>query len=202
MKIIFIIFTLFFADFALAGDKKAIILIGPPASGKGYLANKIIANSQYKHVSVGDILRQSKNKDFKEKMKNGSLVSEGAVFEELGRYLDEKKYENIILDGVPRSESQIKLLDSMLKTKGFNIEKIVFIECPNDVLEERMKGRVAESKVKRDDDNSEVFKERIGLYYKNLIPIATYYDKNFPKQSVHLSCKSADIYADFVKISK
>lgn len=205
MKISFLTLLIIFINSinAFSVEKKAIILIGAPASGKGFLSSGIIKNDPtFTQISVGDILRSSNDKSLHETMKSGKLVSDEIIFAKLDEDIAKNKYQNIILDGVPRAKSQIQLLSNLLKKNGFKLDSVAFIQCSTDVLIDRMQKRASSSKNVRQDDNIDVFKKRIEIYNKNSPEIVSYYQKLNPKLVKTIDCTSKNTYEDFVGIKK
>ena len=99
-----------------------IILFGPPGAGKGtqskYLVNKIKGFQ----ISTGDLLRdEMKNqteigKLITKDMNEGKFVSDEIINNIIKKIVfDSKKKEKLIFDGYPRSLSQAKYLDMLLK---------------------------------------------------------------------------------------
>ena len=60
---------------------KNIILIAPPAAGKGTLADRLKKEFDYDYISMGDILREEAktNEVIKEKMERGILIDDSEV---------------------------------------------------------------------------------------------------------------------------
>ena len=60
-----------------------IILLAPPAAGKGTLANYLCEKFGYVSISTGDLLREEakKNKELEKLMHSGKLIDDNMVFE-------------------------------------------------------------------------------------------------------------------------
>lgn len=75
-------------------------------------------------------------------MKAGGLVSDDIV---VGIIRDRIKHEDcrfgFILDGFPRTLEQARALDAMLAEEGASVTKVVELNVPDEVLEERICGR-------------------------------------------------------------
>jgi adenylate kinase len=99
----------------------ALILLGPPGSGKGTVAKSLSAHFAIPHVSTGDILRENVKagtelgKQVKAVMDSGRLVSDQlvnlVVEDRLGRA---DCAQGVILDGYPRTIEQAKVLEGVL----------------------------------------------------------------------------------------
>jgi adenylate kinase len=99
-------------------------------------------------LSTGDMLRDAvaKQTDIGRKaqavMKAGGLVSDDIV---VGIIRDRIKQPDcrfgFILDGFPRTIEQAKALDAMLAEEGASVTKVVELQVPDQILEERICGR-------------------------------------------------------------
>lgn len=117
--------------------RNAIIFIGPPASGKGTQAKLLISkHKNYIHISTGDLIRNYL-KDFSGNYLDDDVIKK-LIIEQCNRVESENNSEIIyILDGVPRTISQINVIESL-----FNIKFIfLFQKISNDKLVDRMKQR-------------------------------------------------------------
>lgn len=131
--------------------KKELILVGPPASGKGTQTSRLAKETNLPHVDTGSLIRAA--------MKSGSeagniakgYVEKGELVpvEIVARIIKERLQENdcnngFILDGFPRSVEQAHILDDILKEidgdSGVK-PKVVYFEIPIDNLIERIVNR-------------------------------------------------------------
>ena len=122
------------------------ILLGPPGSGKGTQAKRLVEHFGLSHLSTGDILRDAVSKGTelglraKAIMASGKLVDDdtvnGLVF---ARLQDETK--DVLFDGYPRTLQQAEALGNFLSTKGIGLGLVVDVEVPQEALEARVVGR-------------------------------------------------------------
>lgn len=124
-----------------------IILLAPPAAGKGTQA-EILANRYHlNHISTGDLLRNAATMDnefgrnLKKVLESGVLVSDDVVLEVLGKYLKKNDNSNLLLDGFPRNLYQAEKLDEILKEKDLKIDYVFLLNVEKDVLLNRIIGR-------------------------------------------------------------
>jgi len=125
-----------------------MILLGPPGSGKGTQAQKLMKKFQTPQISTGDLFRAAvKNqtrlgKKAKKFMDRGDLVPDQIVVgmaEERLKQPDCKK--GFILDGFPRTLPQAEALDKMLSRLRMKIDAVLEIEVPDQEVIRRISGR-------------------------------------------------------------
>ena len=160
-----------------------IILFGPPGAGKGtqskYLVNKLKAFQ----ISTGDLLREEikKNSDIGKAitndMKNGKFISDDIVNKLVEKFiLDPKKKSKLIFDGYPRSLSQAKNLDLLLKNSNQSIDLILFLNVDKKTILKRLeKRKIIEN---RSDDVSDTIMRRYEKYMETTQPIINFYSEN------------------------
>jgi len=125
-----------------------VIFLGPPGAGKGTQAKRLTARHGIPQFSTGDILRTAVadgtvlGKQAKALMDAGKLVPDvivnGIVDEALASPMCAKGF---LLDGFPRTVAQATALDEMLKRRGRQIDHVILLEVPTEVLVERLSGR-------------------------------------------------------------
>jgi adenylate kinase len=121
-----------------------ILLVGPPASGKGTQAKVLVERLGVPQISTGDMLRAARNagtelgKAAETFMSQGKLVPDevviGLVRERL-QLPDAQK--GFILDGFPRTVPQADALDALLASLGVSIDHVIQVDVPRDLLVER-----------------------------------------------------------------
>ena len=159
-----------------------LILFGPPGAGKGTQANILIDKFKIAQISTGDMLREEVNskselgKAAKSIMEKGDLVSDKIIMSMIEKRIAKTDCKNgFILDGFPRTLKQAENLDKILKTLNLKIDKVIEINVDEKLLLKRIKQRASESKNIRQDDNSEILKNRIIVYKKDTLPVLNYY---------------------------
>ena len=201
---------------------KNIILLAPPAAGKGTLANILISKYGYVSLSTGDMLRSLAKTDLSlaNAMKTGMLIDDETVFEAVKHSISSisKPY---ILDGFPRTIKQAEMLDDLLKSLNKDLGVVIYLDVPKDVLEKRVTSRRICPKCKRSystitkelmpksdnlcddcnealttraDDSIETFEARYNEYLEKTSALIDYYQK----RDVLYSIKSLDTL-DIVK---
>jgi adenylate kinase len=183
-----------------------IILIAPPAAGKGTQSKLIEERYGIPHVSTGDLLREAAKKDehIRNELKLGHLINDDVTLSLLKEELKSDKYQNgYILDGFPRNLYQAYKYDEILKELNLDIGVIVVLELSYEEAKNRILGRLLCSNCgaiyneteptmipktngicdkcghdlyKRSDDNEETFKKRYQTYLEQTEPIIKYYE--------------------------
>lgn len=123
-----------------------IILIAPPAAGKGTQAKLLSSKYQIPHISTGDLLRAATGElgdIVKKTMESGALVSDDLVLKLLEERISKEDCQNgIILDGFPRNvsqaESYMKLLEKLNRPLGY----VIYLDASKEVTQKRIVGRL------------------------------------------------------------
>jgi len=124
-----------------------IILLAPPAAGKGTQAEILSNVYNLNHISTGDLLRSASReendfgKNLRQIMESGNLVSDDIVLEVLNKYLENTNNLNILLDGFPRNIYQAEKLDEILKLRNSQIDYVFLLNVPKEILLYRITGR-------------------------------------------------------------
>lgn len=184
---------------------RSIILIAPPAAGKGTQSDMLVEKYGFVHISTGDLLREVALHDesIKKLLETGNLIDDEIVFKLLrDRLLLDDCKKGFILDGFPRNVTQAIKYESLINELGISSNIVIYLDvdketaikrvagrvsCPNchrvfnDMIEESMplvSGKCDDCGsvlVKRTDDNAETFGTRYDVYCKNTLPLIDYY---------------------------
>lgn len=146
-------------------------MMGPPGSGKGTQAARIAARRDLAHISTGDMLRAAMaagselGKRVKDVVDRGDLVPDDLMLElVLDRLAKPDAASGFLLDGFPRTVAQARALCAALDGDR-ELELIVLLEVPEDVLVERALGRG------RTDDTEETIRHRLRVYLDSTRPV-------------------------------
>jgi len=128
--------------------KRRLILLGPPASGKGTVAAGLQREFGLPHISSGHLLRREaelgspvglRAKLFLEK---GDLVPDSIVLEFMSDWMRAASLDaGFMLDGFPRTIAQAKALDEWLDSRKAPIEAVLLFDCSLSVVLDRITGR-------------------------------------------------------------
>jgi adenylate kinase len=165
-----------------------LILLGPPGSGKGTQAQRLIHRHGIVQLSTGEMLRAAvaaqtpvglKAKDI---MASGGLVPDEVVVGIISDRLDQPDAANgFILDGFPRTVPQAQALDDLLKKKHIRLDAVVELRVNESALLQRVETRAAETRARgeevRLDDTPEVLTKRLASYRSLTEPLIHYYSE-------------------------
>jgi adenylate kinase len=157
---------------------KIIVLLGPPGSGKGTLAKGLIKDYDFQHISTGDLIRNSEDKELKKIIANGKMIPDDKMLEILKEKVKELDLEkNIAFDGFPRNIEQSKMLDKMLGKLGLGLNYAIFLDLPREEAIDRLKKR-AKEEGRKDDASFETINKRFDEYLEKTLPLVELYTKN------------------------
>jgi len=132
----------------MTSESTFIVLLGPPASGKGTQAALLREKLGLPHVASGDLFREHlKNetelgRKAKAFMDRGELVPDDVTIAMVMDRLSRPDCANgALLDGFPRTIAQAEALDRELAKRGQKIQGVPNIVVPDEVLVERVSGR-------------------------------------------------------------
>lgn len=125
-----------------------IILLGPPASGKGTQATRLEDKLGIPHVASGDLFRYNLKNETELGLKAKTYMDKGELVPDnvtIAMVLDRLSHEDCedgaLLDGFPRTIPQAEALDDALAEEGNAIDLVLNIQVPEDVLIKRVTGR-------------------------------------------------------------
>jgi len=165
-----------------------LILLGPPGSGKGTQAQRLIKRHGIVQLSTGEMLRAAAAAQTpvglkaQEIMASGSLVPDDIVIGIISDRLDQPDAaRGFILDGFPRTVPQAEALDELLRKKRLKLDAVIELRVNESALLQRVESRVAEMRSRgeevRIDDTSEVLTKRLANYRAQTEPLIHYYSE-------------------------
>ncbi len=183
---------------------KNIILFGPPGSGKGTQAAKLVEKYGLKHISTGDIFREElkNNTDLGQKareyMDQGLLVPDEVVIAMLGSKMDyflKETPKGFIFDGFPRTLAQAEALDRLMKGKDLRIDKVLSLVVSEEELTKRILLR-GKTSGRADDADRETVKKRVEEYNNKTAVVAGFYRKKNILNEIKGEGSIDDIFAN------
>ncbi|MCL7414493.1 MAG: adenylate kinase [ANME-2 cluster archaeon] len=204
-----------------------LVLVGAPGAGKGTQAMKISQKYAIPHISTGDILRDNLERgtqlglQAKEFMDRGELVPDIVLIGIIKDRLSEPDTATgFLLDGYPRTFPQAEALDDILGQITKELDVVIDIEVPDEVLVKRLAGRrmcrcgasyhvlfnppEVDGKCdhcdgelyQRDDDTEEAVKTRLVAYYAQTHPLIDYYSTKGLLRTVNGTGSIDDIFRE------
>ncbi|HLG85373.1 MAG TPA: adenylate kinase [Bradyrhizobium sp.] len=165
-----------------------LILLGPPGSGKGTQAQRLVERYGIVQLSTGEMLRAAVaagtpvGLQAKDIMAAGGLVSDEIVVSIISDRIDQPDAKNgFILDGFPRTVPQAEALDELLKHKHMKLDAVIELRVNESALLARVEKRAEETRARgeevRLDDTPEVLIKRLASYRSQTEPLIHYYSE-------------------------
>jgi adenylate kinase len=158
-----------------------MVLLGPPAAGKGTQARRLVGRYGGVHIDTGDILRANAERDTelgrraKAYMERGELVPDEVVIDTvLDRVAEIDCAHGFALDGFPRTVAQAEALDRHLDELGRPLDATVSLEVDEDELRRRLAERAREQD-RADDEDEQAIHQRLELFQRETEPLVDYY---------------------------
>jgi adenylate kinase len=162
------------------GNGTRLLLIGPPGAGKGTQAKILSTLFDIPAISTGDIFRENVRN-------NTELGAQAKAFMDAGnnvpdsltndlvsdRLAHEDCVNGFLLDGYPRTLSQVEALDGFLAESGHALDAVVELVADVEVVVERLSKRAVEQG--RTDDDESVVRHRLGVYAEQTAPLIEVY---------------------------
>jgi adenylate kinase len=159
-----------------------LIIMGPPGAGKGTQAKLIAARLEIPAISTGDIFRKNVSEETalgleaKRYMDAGDYVPDKVTNQMVrDRVAEADAAEGFLLDGYPRTVSQVAELDSMLAARGHSLDAVLLLTVDKDEVVARLAKRAAEEG--RSDDTEDVFRHRQEVYEEQTAPLIEVYEE-------------------------
>jgi adenylate kinase len=187
--------------------KNRIVLLGPPASGKGTQVELIQQRFKIPATSTGAILRREARTGTKigleahEIISRGGLAPDEMVLGLVQTWLSEID-GSFLFDGFPRTVEQAERFELLLKKRGTPLLLALFLDVSEETIRARMSRRLTCSvcgKVisvgrhvhdrsepcpncggkleARPDDNDAAVSRRLAAYREKSLPVADFYER-------------------------
>jgi adenylate kinase len=158
-----------------------MVLLGPPAAGKGTQGRRLAARFGGAHVDTGELLRAHVDegtelgRTARVHMERGELLPDGVVIAMVTERLAEAECaEDFVLDGFPRTVPQAEALDRQLAARAAPLQAVVELRISNEELHRRVAER-ARTEDRGDDEDAEAVRRRIESYLHETRPLVDYY---------------------------
>jgi len=170
----------------VADRYRALLMFGPPGSGKGTQGETLGHLPGFFHVSSGDVFRgldkkSELGKTFLSYSTKGELVPDDLTIKICSQHLKDKvdagEYDPsgdiLILDGLPRTVGQAEVLDGVIEPL-----RILHLVAPDEAkMVERLRGRALKSG-RPDDAKEDVIRNRLRVYHDETRPVLEHYDQS------------------------
>ncbi|MFN3664033.1 nucleoside monophosphate kinase [Yoonia sp.] len=179
-----------------------VFILGGPGAGKGTMCELAQIQLGWTHLSTGDLLRAELKAGgpvtelIKSFIDAGTLVPDEIVVKLLKDAIESTirhtGNRNFLIDGFPRSFSN---LDAWYAVFGQNVDlpKMIYFECPLEVLTQRILGRAQYSG--RSDDNVEAMKQRFETFKAETMPIVAHFKEQDKCIEIDTSQDRETVYA-------
>lgn len=194
---------------AVSHESLDVAFLGGPGSGKGTQAERLAAELGVPHVASGDLFRDNMRRQTRlgrlarTYMDRGELVPDDITDGMLRERLEQPDAAGgFVLDGFPRTLPQAESLTEMLTEQGRRLAAVVHLHVPDDVIVERLAGRLVcrecqrpfhrterpfercpegrcegEYLYRRDDDDPDTVRARLRTYHSETAPLVDYYER-------------------------
>lgn len=160
-----------------------LILFGPPGSGKGTQAAKLVNKYGLLHISTGDLFRYEIGNntplglEAKSYIDRGELVPDSVTIGMLRNKVEANPdVAGFIFDGFPRTINQADALNQLLAEKGSSVSKLILLEVPDEEIVNRLLLR-GKSSGRSDDLNPGIIRNRIEVYKRETSQVFDYYSR-------------------------
>lgn len=160
-----------------------LILFGPPGSGKGTQAAKLVERYDLVHISTGDLFRYEignntpLGQEAKSYMNKGELVPDSVTVGMLKNKVEKHpEAKGFILDGFPRTIPQAEALDEFMDSRGESVDCLIALDVPEDEIVRRLLER-GKTSGRADDNDEEVIRNRIAVYSRETAIVFDHYEQ-------------------------
>ena len=132
-------------------------------------------------LQAGDLLREerqsgSANGEMIDRMiKEGLIVPVKVTLNLLQQAMIKSGRDLFLIDGFPRNFDNLQGWQEAMDEEEFQVQGVLFYDCPENVMEERLLERGKTSG--RTDDNSEAIHKRFRTYLDSTLPVITHYEQ-------------------------
>lgn len=206
--------------------KSRIVLLGPPASGKGTQAQRIAARFGIPAVSTGHLLRDEAAAKTELGQRAASFTSKGQlapddlVLSVLKNWLAAGR-DTFVFDGFPRTLEQAVVLDPILEEARIPLDVTLFLDCDLTTIQHRVLGRLTCTSCKsifnlglhistdtdpcphcggllarRADDTLEILEKRMVQYAEKTEPLVAFYREKGILRTINASQEADAVFAE------
>ena len=182
-----------------------LVLFGPPGAGKGTQGQLLKEQLGIPQITSGDLFRFHLRNETPLGMRAGEYMKKGLLVPDevtidivLDKVLDLPAEAGFILDGFPRTLNQAEALEGALGDHSRGLDRVVFVNVPDDELVRRLAGRhtcqdcqapypsdggelparcpqCGGELYQREDDRAEAIQKRLEVYQEETLPLLDFY---------------------------
>lgn len=159
-----------------------LVLFGPPGSGKGTQATKLVEKYNLVHISTGDLFRREKKsnspiwQEVQSYIDKGALAPDSITFRLLKAEMEKTPdAAGYIYDGFPRNVNQAQSLDEFFKSEGTSVSLLVELIVADEEVVNRIISR-GKIEGRKDDQDPAIVQNRIDVYKSQTAPVANHYE--------------------------
>jgi UMP-CMP kinase len=162
-------------------DVTVVFFLGGPGSGKGTQSANLVESYGFVHLSAGDLLRAEQERAgsqygdmIREYIREGKIVPMEVTVALLSNAMADSLASaplpagtkaRFLIDGFPRKLDQAVFFEATVCPS----ELVLFLDCPEDVMESRLLKRGETSG--RADDNAESIRKRFKTFVETSMPV-------------------------------
>ncbi|KAJ5986930.1 hypothetical protein N7451_011295 [Penicillium sp. IBT 35674x] len=162
-------------------DVTVVFFLGGPGSGKGTQSANLVKDYGFVHLSAGDLLRAEQVREgsqygemIKTYIREGKIVPMEVTVALLSNAMADSLATSpppagtkarFLIDGFPRKLDQAVFFEATVCPS----ELVLFLDCPESVMETRLLKRGETSG--RDDDNAESIRKRFRTFVETSMPV-------------------------------
>lgn len=182
-----------------------VFLLGGPGSGKGTQSTNLVRDYGFVHLSAGDLLRAEQVREgsqygdlIRTYIREGKIVPmeitvallSNAMADALKQTEGQSKGKaRFLIDGFPRKLDQAVFFEDTVCPS----ELTLFLDCPEEVMEQRLLKRGETSG--RDDDNAESIRKRFRTFVETSMPVVEAFAAQDKVVSVSATGSVDEVYA-------
>lgn len=187
-------------------DVTVVFFLGGPGSGKGTQSANLVKDYGFVHLSAGDLLRAEQIREgseygamIKNYITEGKIVPMEVTVALLSNAMADSLASSpppagtkarFLIDGFPRKLDQAVFFEATVAPS----ELVLFLDCPEEVMEARLLKRGETSG--RDDDNAASIRKRFRTFVETSMPVVDDYEKKDKVVKVKATGSVEEVYAE------